>query len=285
VRREREIPAKDLKNVQHWLQAVIVHPGDVEDAVAAPDAAALVPPDALGEVIAPSRTMNPLERVDVYHGMYPLRMIEALGADYPAVSYFLGEEAFADLVMGYVQHYPSRSYTLNRLGDHFPDYLAGLADLPDHEFLADLARFELAITRVFDEEETPVLTAEALQAVAPDDWERAVLRPIAALRLLALRHPVVPHLKAFHHERPSPRPRRRASWVAVYRRDYSVYHLELSRAEHALLAALVSGHTLADALAEAFQRLRAGERQEKIFRWFRTWVAEGLFQSVEVSGS
>ncbi|MCG6963361.1 MAG: hypothetical protein LJE95_08855, partial [Acidobacteria bacterium] len=185
------------------------------------------------------------------------------------------------LVREYVQVFPSRSYTLNRLGDHLPEYLDARKEWADSQFLADLARFELAITQVFDEAESPVLTAEELQAVPAQAWESARLRPIAAFRLLELKHAVVPHLKAYHNDRPSPRPRRRNTWVAVYRREFSPLYLELSRAEHNLLRALVDGTPLAEALATAAVNVRSGQRQEKIFRWFRTWVAEGLFSSVE----
>ena len=74
-------------------------------------------------MILPSRTLTPLERVGIYHGMYLLRMDDGLASDYPALQHFLGDDGFVDLVRGYVQAHPSRSYTLNRLGDHLPEYL------------------------------------------------------------------------------------------------------------------------------------------------------------------
>ena len=255
----------------------------VDKALVSPSAAREIPGERLADVVTPSHSMTPEERVGVYHGMYLMRMVEALEYDFPAVKYYLGETAFEELVTAYVQVYPSRSYTLNRLGDHMPEFLDGQTEWADHEFLADLARFELAITEVFDDEESPVLTPEEVQRVSPDTWEHARLRPIAALRLLELRHDVVPHLKAYHQELPSPRPRRRATWIAVHRRDYSPLYLPLSRPEYRLLQALVNGTALADALADAAQQLRSAQRQEKIFRWFRNWVAEGLFSSVDAA--
>lgn len=283
MRRERQKPTQSIDRIQRWLQGVIVHPGDVDAALASADAAAEFPPEALGEVVTPSHTMSSSERVAVYHGMYMMRMVEAMEADYPATRHFLDEEKFEDLVRDYIQHFPSQSYTLNRLGDHFPEFLGQRPEDPDGAFLADLAGFELAVTQVFDEEETPVLSAEDLQAVPADAWDRAVLEPISAFRLLKLSYSVVPHLRAFHEQRPCPRPRRRNTWIAVYRRDYSVLYLELTRAEHDLLEALTSGTSLADGLEAATLRLRSGQRQEKIFKWFRTWVAEGLFSSVRLS--
>jgi hypothetical protein len=136
------------------------------------------------------------------------------------------------------------------------------------------------MTEVFDEEESPVLGAADLEAVPPEAWEEARLRPIPAFRLLAFKHAVIPNLVAYHEDRPSPAPRRRASWVALYRRNYSVLRLELSRAEHDLLRAIVDGAPLGEALATAAAS-KSQRQQAKVFRWFRTWISEGLFTAIE----
>jgi len=272
----------DLGRLQRWMQEVISHPGPVEEAIVSPVAEREIPGENLGDVVLPSASMTSVERIGVYHGMYLMRMAEALQTDYPVLRYRLGEEAFAELVADYVQRFPSRSYTLNRLGDHLPQFLSEEEDRPDSEFLHDLARLELAMTQVYDEVEAPILSAEQLEAVPPEAWERAVLRPIPAFRLLAFKHAVIPDLVAYHEDRPSPRPRRRATWAAIYRRDYSVLRLELSRAEHDLLKALAGGTPLGEALARAAQAQKTSRQRPQIFKWFRTWIAEGLFTAIEV---
>src|SRR5262245_32289965 len=98
-----------LPSLQRWMQAVVAHPGRVEEAVADPAAAAELAPAGIEELILPSRSLTPVERVGIYHGMYLLRMEEALATDYPALKHFLGDEAFRALVRGYVQAHPSRS--------------------------------------------------------------------------------------------------------------------------------------------------------------------------------
>ena len=112
-----------LSRVQRWMQEVVVHPGSIDEALASKAARAEVPPDRLGEVVLPSRTLAPAQRVEIYQRMYLLRMEEALGIDYPALQHFLGPRGFRDLVRGYVASFPSRSYTLNRLGDHVPAFV------------------------------------------------------------------------------------------------------------------------------------------------------------------
>jgi hypothetical protein len=271
-----------LAGVQRWMQAVIVHPGDVDEAIASEDAARELAPDRLTELVKPSHSLTAAERVDIYHGMYLLRMVEALEVDYPALRHFLGEETFAEMVVDYVQAFPSRSYTLNRLGDHLPEFLGREQARPHAAFLHDLTRLELAITEAFDEEETPVLTPEQVKAVPPERWAEARLRPIAAFRLLELRHPAPRWLDAARNDEPAPVPVRRATRVVVYRHLYSVMRLELTRPEYALLSALAAGATLGEAVATAGRAIREKRREDEIFKAFRSWIAEGMFSSIEL---
>ncbi|MBV8820163.1 MAG: putative DNA-binding domain-containing protein, partial [Acidobacteriaceae bacterium] len=219
---------------------------------------------------------TPLERVSIYRNMYVARLGEALEVDYPAVLHFLGQEQFYELVARYVEAHPSRSYTLNRLGDHFPEFIAASADLPQREFLSDLARLELALTEVFDAEESPVLTQEAISAVPADAWEHARLKPIAAFRILSFAYPVSAYLGAVDEENEFPALRRKKTWVAAYRRNTYVHRLDLERQAFELLRALAQGITVGNAVEQT------RVRQRQLFEWFRQWNSEGLFQSVSL---
>ncbi len=69
----------------------------------------------------------------------------------------------------------------------------------------------------------------------------------------------------------------------MYRRDYSVPRLELTRSELQLLRSLVDGPQLGPALASAAARLRSAKREDTIFRWCHGWIVDGLFSSAELS--
>lgn len=276
--------ALPLDRMQRWFQSVVVHPGTPDEAVAADEAARELPPDRVGEVILPSRTLRPVERLGIYHGMYLLRMYDALAADYPALEHFLGDTGFSDLVRDYVQVHPSRSHTLNRLGDHLPEFVASHAGLPRREFCADLARLERAVTEAFDAAEAPPLSEAEIAAVAPEAWENARLTPIPAFRLLAFRYPVNAYLQSVRDEEHAhhPRARQEACWVAIYRRDFAVYRLDLTKPAHDLLADLAGGKPLGAAIAAARKRPGRGRPGEnELFRWFREWISGGIFASVQ----
>ena len=271
-----------LDRLQRWMQAVIVHPGEVGEALGSEGALAEIAAERLAEVILPSRTLAPAERMGIYHGMYLLRMEEALASDYPALKHFVGDEAFFNLVRDYVQVHPSRSFSLNPLGESFPEFVKTRSDLKRQDFCYDLACLELALARAFDAPETPALTEAQIAAVPQDAWDEARLEPVAALQLLSFRYPVNAYLQTViddNHDHP--KARQKDTWVAVYRRDYGVYRLDLTHAAHHLLADLAGGLPLGKAVTKAVRRGgRRAPSEHELFRWFRQWVAVGMFQRV-----
>jgi hypothetical protein len=274
-----------LDRLQRWMQAAVVHPGDIETALRSPSVRREIARADLDAVILPSATLDPAQRVGIYQNMYLLRMEEALATDYPGLKHFLGDDGFFSLVRDYVQVHPSRSFTLNHLGDRLPDFVAVAPDVRRRDFCHDLARLEQALSQVFDAPETKALAADVIDRVSPEAWEHARLTPIAAFRLLALRYPASAYLDTLKDEQHGhPPSRRRDTYVAVYRRDYSVYRHDLTRGAHDLLADLVAGQPLGRAVAAALKRGgRNRPRPDDLFRWFRQWVAGGIFAKVDLS--
>jgi hypothetical protein len=254
-----------LRNTQRWMQRAIIGP---------------VPPGAgqSRKMVLPSRSLNPQQRVGIYRGMYEARLLEALEVDYPGLLAFLGQEQFQQLMSSYIRSHPSRSYTLNRLGDALPGFLEEYEGLPRAGFVRDLARLELTYTEVFDEAQTGPLTKKAVAKVHAGAWEKARLKPIAAFRLIAMRYPAQLFLRALREERKPPPIRRKHTWLVVYRRDYACMVLELTKPAYVMLSALAAGKTLGDAILAG--RMNTPARHVLLTEWFREWTAEGLFQAV-----
>ena len=272
-----------LGRLQHWMQAVIETPGDAEEAVRSPGAARIVAPDRVGGVVTPSRTLSPVERVGVYQGMYILRMVEALEGDYPAVAHFLGAHEFGHVVEDYAQAHPSSHYSFNPFGRKFADFVRSSPRIRRKAFVHDLARLELAVTEVFDAPESPLLTPESAAAVPETAWLRARLVPIEAFRLLSFGHNVNAYFQSVKQGGDDhPEIRRKDTWVAVWRKNYEVWRLDLGRPAYELLHALSKGKPFGQAVAASARKLQ-GNAGEQLFRWLREWVAEGMFQSVALA--
>ena len=263
--------AARLRRLQRFVQAVIVHPGETRRAAALAARRELKgrPPES---ALRPSRTLSAVERIGIYQGMYLLRMHDALAADFPGLKRALGD-AFRSFVRKYVQAFPSTSYTLNRLGDHVPEFLARTGRWPHRAFLRDLARLELTVTEVFDAFEADSPGRPRPTAAGPG----TTFRPAATLRLLTLGHPAGAYLDAVRADR-SPRrpPRRRTAHFALFRRGFEVRRLDLAHGDFELLRRLAAGRPLGQALAGLSSRHRRDLSEHALARLFRTVVAERI---------
>lgn len=267
----------ELPRLERWMQAVIVHPGSVEEAVRARSATRHLKVSEARHAILPSKEMQPLERLAVYQGMYPLRMRDALVADYPGLAAFLGHRRFFKFVLAYVRVFPSRSYTFARLGDHVPEFLRRTRRFPPAPFLRELARLERAINEVFDVDEEDVEDPSSPPRHVSTDWESRRFAVTPTLRLLAFRYAAGPALDALKAgKRPATRPR--ATWVALHRRRYAVTRIDLTREEFRLLGALARGQTLGAALRGAARKGGKPLSPLAVTRAFRTFTAEGLLR-------
>lgn len=288
---------RSLDVVQRWFQAVVTHPEGVRGGAASPEAQELIRLNRgeLEAVVRRSRNLTAAERLSIYANAYYARLLECLGACYPVLKRALGDEVFDSFAFEYLQRYPSRSYTLDRLGENFARFLdetrperetAGAVDWPD--FLVDLATLEWTIAKVFDGpgvEGQPLLTPEALQSFPAERFAEARLAPVVCLRLLSFRYPVNAYYTAARQaedgeEIPIAEPAEER--VAILRRDYVVRRYPLTASQHALLERIQAGATLGEAItaAAAASELDDDALAAELRAWFRFWSAEGFFQSV-----
>lgn len=227
--------------------------------------------------ILPSRTLRPDQRVGIYVDAYMARLVEALEEDFPAVSRLLGHRGFHAICRGYLESHPSRSRSLNPLGRRLPDYLS------NRPAAKDLARVEVAMSEVFDAEAAVSLRPADFSKVAPEKLAGARLSFVPAFRLLELDHAVNPVIDAVRRARSTvPRLKRTRTWIAVYRKEFKVWRLDLKAPAHAALSALHRGRTVSQAVAAA-ARVWSGKPEAlppQIRRWFGEWVSEGFFMRV-----
>jgi hypothetical protein len=286
-------PRHTLDEVQRWMQVVITHPAGPAAGIESREAVQqiAVGPSQVERVIARSRALTSLERLDIYYRAYYARLLDCLREEYSVLATSLGTVLFDSFAVGYLQAHPSQSYTLGRLGETFPEFLAetrpapesGDADWP--EFMIDVARLERVVNEVFDGpgvENMPTLDAARLQAIPPESWPRARLVTAPCLRLVQLRFPINEYFTAAARNETSPVPQPAETYLAVTRRDYRVKRIPLAAAQFRLLNALSAGVTIAAAIAEAaaVSPLPDAEFASQLRAWFQAWTTEGFFVDV-----
>ena len=277
-------PPLPLATFQSWMQAVLVHPHGAQAALRAPEARRFVAPEDVPTVVREHGGLDAAQRLQIYAGMYPLRMHDALRSDYPALAELLGERAFEKLVADYVAVHPSRSFTLARLGDRLPEFLAGWGSPRRRGLRTDVARLERAGAQVFDAEETVPMDAEAVRGVPAADWLHARLRPAAAFRLVRVRPGAVDVLDAVLEGNPVPeRAGRGRVEVACYRRDFVVLRRTMGPFDGNLLASLASGEPVGSALDRAAKSFPGGFPSGEILSgWFAEWTRLGFFSGIDL---
>lgn len=297
---------RELVTIQRWMQGVITHPEGIVAGIA--DAATqqeiAITPEQVEQVILPSRNQSSVERLAVYGNSYFARLLECLRSMFPVLTQTLGEEAFDAFAFAFLQEFPSQSYTLDRLADHFADFLEqtrpeqpaelelvacqSTSQVSPHwpDFVIDLARFETSIEQVFDGpggEDLPQLAAERVAAIAPEHWPRTRLVPTPSLRLMEFKFPLNDYYTEMRANQEPPLPTPSPSYLAFWRRNYVVRRMAITREQYELLAAILAGHTFSETLAaaaavtedfDAFAAALAG--------WFREWTAAGFFLNVEL---
>lgn len=294
------MPESPLEKVQRWMQSVIMHPDGV---AAGLDSEAArkhidVPAEQVEQVISPSQALSSVERLSIYANAYYARLLECLGEEFPVIKQTLGEETFEAFAFGYLQSYPSRSYTLNRLGANFAAFLAetrpAASDSTEEEdplgkdwpdFLVDLATLEWTFSLVFDGpgvEREPLLEATELRNIGVDRWPNARLETVPCLKLLALRFPVNAYYTAARKGELPPLPEQARNWLAVNRREYIVRRHEISEPQFVLLTALVEGQTIGAAIERVLELPDANvdALAGQLRTWFHDWAAEGFFRRI-----
>lgn len=272
-----------LARFQEWMQAVIVHPGGADEGLRSRAARRNLPPSRVGAVVRAHGALSPVDRLRIYASMYPLRAVEALHSDYPALATFLGEKRFGALVADYVAEHPSTSFTLARLGDRLPSFVASWGPKRGRGLRADVARLERAAAAVFDAADVALLDTPALAAALASAGESLRFVAAPAFAILAVRPGAVAVLDAVLDGSPPPtRAGRGRTHVACYRRDFTVLRRALAPAPGRLLGALVSGLPLGEALARATRDDRRPPARI-VSAWLAEWSALGAFARAGVA--
>lgn len=270
-----------LAAIQSWmLTAITGAPGRAED---------------VARYVTDGPRMDAAARLGVYRHAYVARLTECLADDYPVLARTLGPDRFEALAHAYVRRHPSASPNLASYGRHMADLCrderAVLAE-DEAAFASELAALEWSLVEVLHAPAAPPLDVRPLMDAPPARWADARFLASEAVRLHAFSHPVNRYFQAAqtmpadHGEARPARPERAASFVVAYRRELTIWRMDLSPVMHALLAPLLAGTTIGEALARVEATATTEAELEELARslgvWFREWAAAGLFAQVVV---
>ena len=298
----------NLEELQRTMGAAVMQPLTADEEMQARDItgrwAGRAMAEVAGEFIAPNSRLTAFDRLEIYNRQYWFRLQTAFHEDFPGLRAVVGAERFEALMNAYLAAHPSRSFTLRNLGSKLLDWLgrnptyAG-SRLP---LAMDVVRVEWACIEAFDNAELRPLSVGEIASVGAES--KLGLQP--HVQLLALAYPTDELVLDLHrHQKRESseagarqelnedapyvplRLRKKATWLAIHRADFSLYYKRLTKVEYRTLCALRDGRNLAEALDAGFEgsRLATGTRVGLVRQWFTNWAELGwITRPVELVG-
>lgn len=214
----------------------------------------------------------------VYRHAYRAQLVANLRDTYEKTCLWLGDEAFDEAALAYVDAHPPSAWTLADYGEGFADLLA--TRWPDDLEVAELAWLDRALRSAFDGPDAEPVTAESLAAV---DWDRAVLGFVPTLRVEAVRTNVAAIWTSLAEQETPPAAARlpESAAIRVWRVGLSPQYRAIeSLEEHALRLARngASFASLCQDLATRFSDPDAAAQAAGGF--LATWIQDGLVMAV-----
>jgi hypothetical protein len=222
-------------------------------------------------------------RLGIYGGAYGARLTEALQMNFPVLAQLLGESDFAELAAAYIRSHDSTYPSIRYYGDALERFLANHTTYSDVPLLAELARWEWAMTETFDAADAGTVDARALESVPPESWWELHLQWHPSIRRLPLAWNVPQIWNAITKETERPQPSVLAEpeqWL-MWRRDLEIYFRSVSDTEAAALDCARDGGSFGEICELLCELVGETEAPAEGARLLRDWLQSGLIVGLD----
>ncbi|HUJ52849.1 MAG TPA: DNA-binding domain-containing protein [Steroidobacteraceae bacterium] len=220
-------------------------------------------------------------RLAIYAGAYRSRLADALAANFPALAGLLGEADFRTLAGEYVRAHDSPFFSIRYYGDALAQFLTTRENYAAAPVLAELARWEWAMTSAFDAADVAPLTHERLARLPPEQWAQLRFAFHPSIQRLTLWWNVPQLWQALTDDTERPAASLAAEpleWL-VWRQELSTYFRSLPQTEAAALDGARRGWPFGELCELLCEQLGDAAAPAQAATLLRSWVAAGLIVS------
>lgn len=184
----------------------------------------------------------------VYRNNVASSLINVLTARFPVIVRLIGDDAFRGLALRFITLYSPRSPVLITFGEGFPEFLRCLSETAMADYLADIARIEVARGHAYHAADAEPVAPERFAGLTPPELLALQVRLHPSLTLLRSRFPVVSAWEV--NQVGADRTIRcwKGEDAMVLRPRYEVQVVRLAEGGFAFLSALAHGSALAIAI-------------------------------------
>ena len=161
-----------LKREQQWFGSIIGRAIDEDSKMNPISPSGVLMEEEAAEHIAPSPTMRPAQRIQIYNQQYWWRLLNTLQESFPLVTRLFGYVDFNRIIgIPYLTKYPPRHWSLAMLGDRLSRWCLEEYQSEDRELVSQAAELDWAFSCCFTMES--VLPSSS-RAVSGMNLEKAV---------------------------------------------------------------------------------------------------------------
>jgi len=191
-------------------------------------------------------------RFEIYRRSVVGNLVRAVVATYPVTCQIVGESFFNAAARAYLKNYPSQCGDLNEYGEHFAQFIGAWPHAATLPYLADFANLEWAVQQVYYAADA-VTDLSTLASCPPQYYGMLQASCPVAFRRLDSAWPLdaIWRVNAPDYSGDMTVDFSQNCSLAIVRRNARVHVDSLQPGQCALLDALLSNHTLGQALSMA----------------------------------
>jgi hypothetical protein len=260
-----------LFEIQKWFGKLIAQPLQPDNHIPVMTPFGTTIEEEAAKYIAPSPTLRPFKRIELYHQQYWWRLLKCLQENFPTLARLYGYERFnLEIGIPYLAENPPSHWALCRLGQSLPEWFK------DKDLERDTASIDAAAQAAFwNEEKEPCdLGREGILE------KTLFLQPHVHLfelggDLFTFRETLLEQEVSYWRNRSFPEIRQGTCYFVLYRNPKNqVRWKEISIGEYCLLTLFQKGTSIQEACAriEAEGGEPFKEAEELLPLWFREWT-------------
>ena len=159
---DAKVPVK-LKKTQQWFGSIISRPIDEDSRMNPLSPSGNHMEEEACHYIAPSPTLRPAQRIELYNQQYWWRLLTTLQDDYPLLTRLFGYYDFNQTIaIPYLQKYPPNHWSLNFAGQYLPKWIDECYTANDKSLVKNAAYIDWAFIQSFFAPGLPHISNDSL---------------------------------------------------------------------------------------------------------------------------
>ena len=222
-------------------------------------------------------------RLAIYRDSYYLCLTNILKEDFPLLEKILGEPAFENLAIAYINQYPSKYFSIKDFGERLPTFLHTTQPYNEQPYLKELAELSWELDNTMVTADALLLTVNDLAAIPQEKWGDLQLNPHPSVKLLTQHYNTFDIWQALKQDKPLPTVTNllKPTYCLIWRKELTPYCYMLNQEAACIISAFQAQQTFADVCEQLAEYLPAEEVAQYAVNQLVNWLNQGIFSGIK----